>query len=84
MKIEKIDFSEKSYYELQNYQAAKVNSTKAIELDPNDAFGYYLRAWHNYKLGDSSNACRDINKAIELSPEDYNMYTELKSKLVCN
>ena len=83
MKIEKIDFSEKSYYELQNYQAAKVNSTKAIELDPNNAYSYLLRAWHNYKLGDSSNACRDIKKAIELSPDNYNIDDEIY-KLVCN
>ena len=44
---------------------------------------YFLRAWHNYKLGDSSNACRDIKKAIELSPDDYNIDDEIY-KLVCN
>ena len=71
----------RSYYGLQNYQAAKVNSTKAIELDPTNSYGYYLRAWHNYKLGDLISGCKDIKEASKLNPNGE--YEEIY-KLVCN
>ena len=69
------------YYELKNYRKAKENVTKAIELEPSRASNYFLRAWHNYKLGDLISGCKDIKEAWKLNPDGE--YEEIH-KLVCN
>lgn len=55
----------KGYYALNNFIKAKRDSSKAIQLNPRGFF-YYLRAWHNYKLGETANACSDYKRAIDL------------------
>ena len=55
----------KGYYALNKFMNAKRDASRAIQLNPKGFF-YYLRAWHNYKLGETTNACSDFKRAIEL------------------
>ena len=44
------------------------NSTKELELSPNDEFTYHYRGTMCYKKGDFDRAIEDLNKALELQP----------------
>jgi len=49
---------------------ALADYTKAIELDPKDAYAYYNRGLHYRAKGDLDHAIADYRKAIELDPKD--------------
>ena len=68
---------------MNDFTKAKTASSKAIELEPNNSSGYFLRAWHNYKLNEISKACIDIKKAIELG-YDRESLAELIGLTNCN
>ena len=53
-------------YNLKDYQKAIVDYNKAIELNPDDAPGYYNRGLINKKQGDKTKAIQDFTKAAEL------------------
>ena len=46
----------------------RLDYSRAIELDPNDADAYNNRANVKGKLGQHEEAIKDFNKAIELEP----------------
>lgn len=48
--------------------------TKAIELDPNDAYPYHHRGLAYYRKGDYSQAISDHAKGIELDPNNASAY----------
>jgi Flp pilus assembly protein TadD len=52
-----------------DYNGAKTDFWKAIQIDPNNAEAYYGRGIAKYKLGDKSGACLDLRKAGELGYE---------------
>ena len=53
----------------QKNKEALADFTKAIELDPDDAYAYYTRGNAKKKLKDYYGAINDYSKAIELKPD---------------
>jgi tetratricopeptide (TPR) repeat protein len=69
----------KIYSELGNfkintgdYDGAKTDFWRVIQLDPKNAEAYYGRGTSKYKLGDKKGACQDWRKAFELGYEEAN------------
>ena len=44
--------------------------SRAIELDPAYAFGWYQRAAIHHDMGDKARALSDLNRAVELEPDN--------------
>lgn len=61
--------------DLGDYRGAIQDFSKAIELNPNDAYAYMLRGFTKIKLADQQGAIQDFNKAVELSPSNSIFYT---------
>ena len=57
-------------YALQDYYGAITDYTKAIGLDPEDSYAYYLRGLAKDVLGYSNGACSDWGKSAELGDTD--------------
>ena len=55
---------------LQDYQGAIEDYTKAIELNPNYSKAYNNRGNSKLKLNQKNSACSDFNKAKELGDEE--------------
>jgi len=52
-----------------DYQGAIADLTQAIQLSPNNAEAYYLRANAYYQLENYQGAIADFNQAIKLNPD---------------
>ena len=61
-------------YDLKDYYGAISDYSKAIELNPEDAYAYYNRGLAKENIGDLSGAISDYSKAIELNPEYADAY----------
>jgi len=57
----------KAAYNLVNWEEAKKNLTKALEIDPTFAMAYVYLAWANYNTGDIKAQNETIEKAMALS-----------------
>ena len=55
-------------YNAKDFEGAKVDFTKAIELDPNFVAAYTNRGFAKHKLKEFEGAKEDFTKAIELDP----------------
>jgi len=53
---------------LKDYEGAKSDYTKAIEINPNDDTAYFNRAFVKDDLEDYEGAIADYTKAIEINP----------------
>jgi len=63
--------------DLEDYQRAIVNYTKAIELDSKFAFAFYSRGIVYETLNEYQRAIGDYSKAIELDPKNASAYNNL-------
>ncbi len=63
-----------AYFLLKRYEDARDNYGKVIELDPANAYAYYLRGNARGSLLDKDGACSDWKKAQEMGYEDPNGY----------
>ena len=63
-----------AYLRKGEYDRAITDNTKAIELDPVDAFAYNNRGYAHFKKGEYDHAIVDYNKAIELDPKYVKAY----------
>ena len=65
-----------NFIEINEYQKAEADYTKAIELDPENDENYYIRGnFYRYYLEDYNKAIADYTKAIELDPANpYNYF----------
>ena len=59
----------KAAYNLVNWEEAKKNLTKALEIDPNFAMAYFYLAWANSNTGDVRAQNEMIEKATALSSQ---------------
>ncbi len=59
-----------SYYELRNYQAAKVDLEKSIQIDSSIHFAYFFRGLSNHGLGNKTEAIADLQIAANLFEKD--------------
>ncbi len=58
----------------KKYEEAIDAFTKAIELNPQDAFAYSQRGFYHNRLGNYNQATKDYNKAIEIDPKNIFAY----------
>jgi len=59
---------------LEYYNAIIQEVTEAIRLDPNDAVNYLNRAYAYYRKGSINRAIEDLNKGIQLQPDDIYLF----------
>jgi tetratricopeptide (TPR) repeat protein len=59
---------------LKQFSSAIAEATKAIELNPNDSDTLCLRGWAYYNSMRPEDAARDFSAAIELDPNNANLY----------
>ena len=64
-------------YDSGNYQGAIADFNKAIEIDSQNSYAYYYRAYARDWLEDCQGAIDDYTKAIEINPQDEFVYTFL-------
>ena len=57
-----------------NFDKAIKDFSKAIELDPKNAYAYNNRGLYKYHIQDKAGAIEDYNKAIELDPNNREAY----------
>ncbi|OGS28684.1 MAG: hypothetical protein A2218_09930 [Elusimicrobia bacterium RIFOXYA2_FULL_53_38] len=58
------------YNDIRNYDMAADAATDAISLDPGNSDAYKARALAKVSLQDRKGAIEDINKALEIDPQD--------------
>jgi tetratricopeptide (TPR) repeat protein len=51
---------------LNDFEGAVLDYTKALELKPNYGRAYYNRALAYFHLGNEKNGCNDLNTALRL------------------
>ena len=56
--------------EVEDYEGAIADYTKAIELVPDYADAYYNRGIEKYNLDDINGACSDVRKSVNLGYTD--------------
>ena len=66
------------YKELEEYEAALADYSKAIELDPKSVVAYRYRAYLFDKLGRGGAARDDFNRILELDPSNADAKKALK------
>ncbi len=59
-------------FSLEQYQAAKTDFDKALEITPNIAYAHYFRGCTNYVLKDKPGAIADLRKASTLFKKEGN------------
>ena len=60
----------KKKYEINDFQSAIKNCSKAIEINPNYAEEYNRRGLSKRAIEDSKGACEDLKKAAELGSKE--------------
>ena len=61
-------------FERQEFRAATVELTKAIQHDPQLAEAYHRRGACYFNLGETEKALSDLNRALELDPKNAEAY----------
>jgi tetratricopeptide (TPR) repeat protein len=57
-----------------NYDAAIIDYSRAIEIDPNDSAFFYNRGLAYYKKGENEAAIDNYNKALEIDPNNVDAF----------
>ncbi|MGH9631462.1 MAG: tetratricopeptide repeat protein, partial [Bryobacteraceae bacterium] len=65
------------YYEKAKYKEALIMYRKALQKDMRFGEAYYRSALAEVKLGRYSDAVRDLQRAVELQPENLDAHTRL-------
>lgn len=58
------------YEAIENYSQARSKATEYIALTEGKGLGYYMRAFYLYKLSELEPALSDINRALQLEPNE--------------
>ena len=66
-----------AHLEAFDFDSAIADFTRAIEVEPNDAFAYTNRGSAHYEKGEFDHAIADLNKALELNPKSALVYCNL-------
>ncbi len=70
------------YFAEGKYREARIQYENAIQIDPNFAPAHSQLAQVYLKLGDGGRAFQELNKAVELAPDNYRAHTDLANLLV--
>ena len=74
--------SGEKYFAEAKYREAAIQYANAVQIDPRFAQAHSQLAQTYLKLGDSSRAFQELNRAVELAPDNYRAHTDLANLLV--
>jgi len=74
--------SGEKYFAGGKYREAAIQYSNAVQIDPRFAQGHYKLSQAYLRLGDNMNALQELNRAVELSPDNYPAQTDLANLLV--
>jgi tetratricopeptide (TPR) repeat protein len=74
--------SGEKYFAEGKYREAEIQYRNAIQVDSRFAQAHYQLSQAYLKLGDSNRAFPELNRAVELAPDNYRAHTDLANLLV--
>ena len=74
--------SGEKYFAQGKYSEAVIEYSNAIQIDSRFAQAHYQLSQTYLKLGDSSHAFQELNRTVELAPDNYRAHTDLSNLLV--
>ncbi len=76
-----LDSGEK-YFAERRYREASIQYLNAIQIDSRFAQAHYDLSQAYLKLGDTNRAFQELNRTVELAPDNYRAHTDLANLLV--
>jgi cellulose synthase operon protein C len=74
--------SGEKYFAEGKYHEAAIQYSNAVQIDPRFAQAHYQLSQVYLKLGDSNRAFQELNRTVELAPDNYPARTDLSNLLV--
>ena len=74
--------SGEKYFAEGKYREAAIQYTNAIQIDSRYAQAHYQLGQTYLKMGDRSRAFQELNRTVELAPDNYRAHTDLANLLV--
>ena len=74
--------SGEKYFAQQKYREAVIQYSNALLIDPQFAQAHFQLSQTYLKLGDSNRAFQELNRTVELVPDNYRAHTDLANLLV--
>ncbi len=74
--------SGEKYFAAGKYHEAAIQYSNAIQVDSRFAQAHYQLSQAYLKLGDSNRAFQELNRTVELAPDNYRARTDLSNMLV--
>ncbi|MEJ7711088.1 MAG: tetratricopeptide repeat protein [Pyrinomonadaceae bacterium] len=66
-----------SYIKNRKFQDAERSARRALDLDPQNFYGYSALGWAQFRLKNYAEAEASYQKAINLSPQTFGLYSDL-------
>ncbi len=74
--------SGEKYFAEGKYREAAIQYSNATQIDPRFAQAHYQLGQTYLKLGDSNRAFQELNRTVDLAPDNYRAHTDLANLLV--
>ena len=74
--------SGEKYFAEGKYREAAIQYANAVQIDSRFAQAYYKLSQAHLKLGDTTRAFQELNRTVELAPDNYRAHTDLANLLV--
>src|SRR5215831_4615931 len=72
------------YFEKGKYREAAIQYSNAIQVDPRFASAHYQLALTYLKLGESNRAFQQLNRTLEIEPDNYPARIDVTNMLIAN
>src|SRR6201993_663291 len=73
--------SGEKYFAESKYREAVIQYLNAVQIDPRFAQAHYQLSQAYLKLGDTTRAFQELNRTVELAPDNYRAHTDLANIL---
>src|SRR5215467_1172511 len=74
--------SGEKYFAQGKYREAVIQYSNAVLIDPRFAQAHFQLSQSYLKLGDTSRAFQELNRTVELAPDNYRAHTDIANLLV--
>jgi tetratricopeptide (TPR) repeat protein len=74
--------SGEKYFAAGKYREAAIQYSNAVQIDPRFAQAHSQLAQAFLKLGDTNRAFQELNRTVELAPDNYRAHTDIANLLV--
>ena len=82
VKKQKYFESGEKYFAEAKYREAAIEYSNAIQIDSRFAQAHYQLSQAYLKLGDTNRAFQELNRSVDLAPDNYRAHTDLANLLV--